>query len=69
MKARMQAAENYYAFVKANTQEKQLIDEAERARQEAELAYVNQMATAMKSRLSQMKELVHHNDLRLVAVG
>lgn len=58
MKARMQAAENYYAFVKANTHEKQLIDEAERARQEAELAYANQMATAMKSRLSQMKELV-----------
>ena len=58
MKARMQAAEDYYAFVKRNTKNKQLIDEAERARQEAELAYANQMATAMKSRLSQMKELV-----------
>ena len=58
MKARMQAAENYYAFVERNTKNKQLIDEAERARQEAELAYANQMATAMKSRLSQMKELV-----------
>lgn len=58
MKARMQAAEDYYAFVERNTKNKQLIDEAERARQEAELAYVNQMATAMKSRLSQMKELV-----------
>lgn len=58
MKARMQAAEDYYAFVQRNTKNKQLIDEAERARQEAELAYVNQMATAMKSRLSQMKELV-----------
>ena len=58
MKARMQAAEDYYAFVERNTKNKQLIDEAERARQEAELAYANQMASAMKSRLSQMKELV-----------
>lgn len=58
MKARMQAAEDYYAFVVRNTKNKQLIDEAERARQEAELAYANQMATAMKSRLSQMNELV-----------
>ena len=58
MKARMQAAEDYYAFVERNSKNKQLIDEAERARQEAELAYANQMATAMKSRLSQMKELV-----------
>lgn len=58
MKARMQAAEDYYAFVERNTKNKQLIDGAERARQEAELAYANQMATAMKSRLSQMKELV-----------
>ena len=58
MKARMQAAENYYAFVERNTKNKQLIDEAERARQEAELAYANQMATAMKSRLSQMRQLV-----------
>ena len=58
MKARMQAAEDYYAFVERNAKNKQLIDEAERARQEAELAYANQMATAMKSRLSQMKELV-----------
>lgn len=58
MKARLQAAEDYYAFVERNTKNKQLIDEAERARQEAELAYANQMATAMKSRLSQMKELV-----------
>lgn len=58
MKARMQAAEDYYAFVERNTKNKQLIDEAERARQEAELAYANQMATAIKSRLSQMKELV-----------
>lgn len=58
MRARMQAAEDYYAFVERNTKNKQLIDEAERARQEAELAYANQMATAMKNRLSQMKELV-----------
>lgn len=59
MKARMQAAENYYAFIQANTQNQQLIDEAEHARQEAELAYVNQMATAMKSRLALMKEMVN----------
>lgn len=58
MKARMQAANNYYAFVERNTKNKQLIDEAERARQEAELAYANQMATAMKNRLSQMQQLV-----------
>lgn len=58
MKARMQAAEDYYVFVERSSKNKQLIDEAERARQEAELAYANQMATAMKSRLSQMKELV-----------
>ena len=58
MKARMQAAEDYYAFVKANSQNMQLIREADDARQQAELNYANQMATAMKSRLSQMKELV-----------
>lgn len=58
MKARMQAAEDYYAFVRKNSQNQQLIDEVERARQEAELNYANQMATSMKSRLSQMKELV-----------
>ena len=69
MKARMQAAENYYAFIQANTQNQQLIDEAERARQEAELAYVNQMATAMKSRLSQMKELVQPIEDFGAAVG
>ena len=69
MKARMQAAENYYAFVKANFQNNQLINEAERARQEAELAYANQMATAMKSRLSQMKELVQPIEDFGAAVG
>ena len=69
MKARMQAAEDYYAFVERNTKNKQLIDEAERARQEAELAYVNQMATAMKSRLSQMKELVQPIEDFGTAVG
>ncbi len=58
MKARMQAAEDYYAFVERNSKNQQLINEAERARQEAELAYANQMATAMKNRLAQMKELV-----------
>lgn len=69
MKARMQAAEDYYAFVERNTKNKQLIDEAERARQEAELAYANQMATAMKSRLSQMKELVQPIEDFGTAVG
>lgn len=69
MKARMQAAEDYYAFIQANTQNQQLIDEAEHARQEAELAYVNQVATAMKSRLSQMKELVQPIEDFGAAVG
>lgn len=69
MKARMQAAEDYYAFVERNIKNKQLIDEAERARQEAELAYANQMATAMKSRLSQMKELVQPIEDFGAAVG
>lgn len=69
MKVRMQAAEDYYAFVERNTKNKQLIDEAERARQEAELAYANQMATAMKSRLSQMKELVRPIEDFGAAVG
>ena len=69
MKVRMQAAEDYYAFVERNTKNKQLIDEAERARQEAELAYANQMATAMKSRLSQMKELVQPIEDFGAAVG
>ena len=36
----------------------QLVREADKARQEAELNYANQMATAMKSRLSQMQSLV-----------
>ena len=58
MKARMQAAEDYYAFIEKNYRNKQLLQEADTARQEAELAYANQMATAMKNRLAQMKELV-----------
>lgn len=58
MKMRMQMAEDYYAFVFKNSRNKQLLDEADKARQEAELAYVNQMATAMKNRLSQMQQLV-----------
>ncbi len=69
MKARMQAAEDYYAFVERNNKNQQLLAEAERARQEAELAYVNQMATAMKSRLSQMKELVQPIEDFGAAVG
>lgn len=58
MKMKMQMAEDYYAFVFKNSKNKQLLDEADKARQEAELAYVNQMATAMKNRLSQMQQLV-----------
>lgn len=58
MKARMQAAEDYYAFVKLNTDNQKLRDEAERARQEAELAYMSQVAASMKERLSQMKGFV-----------
>ena len=54
----MQMAEDYYAFIFKNSRNKQLLDEADKARQEAELAYVNQMATAMKNRLSQMQQLV-----------
>lgn len=69
MRARMQAAEDYYEFVFANSRNQQLIDEAEHARQEAELNYANQMATAMKSRLSQMKELVQPIEDFGAAVG
>lgn len=58
MKLKMQMAEDYYAFVFKNSRNQQLVDEADRSRQEAELAYANQMATAMKNRLSQMKSLV-----------
>ena len=58
MKLKMQMAEDYYAFVFKNSRNQQLIDEADKARQEAELAYANQMATAMKNRLSQMQSLV-----------
>ena len=58
MKMKMQMAEDYYAFVFKNSRNRQLLDEADKARQEAELAYANQMATAMKNRLSQMQQLV-----------
>lgn len=58
MKARMRAAQDYYAFVFANSKNMQLVRDADKARQEAELNYANQMATAMKSRLSQMQSLV-----------
>lgn len=58
IKMKMQMAEDYYAFVFKNSKNKQLLDEADKARQEAELAYVNQMAAAMKNRLSQMQQLV-----------
>lgn len=58
LKMKMQMAEDYYAFCEKNSRNKQLLDEADKARQEAELAYVNQMATAMKNRLSQMQQLV-----------
>lgn len=69
MKARMQAAEDYYLFVKQNTDNQKLRDEAERARQEAELAYVNQVAASMKERLSQMKSFVQPIEDFGAAVG
>ncbi len=69
MKARMQAAEDYYAFIEKNYRNKQLLQEADTARQEAELAYANQMATSMKNRLSQMKELVQPIESFGEAVG
>lgn len=58
LKLKMQLAEDYYAFCLKNSRNKQLVDEADKARQEAGLAYANQMATAMKNRLSQMQQLV-----------
>lgn len=58
LKMKMQMAEDYYAFCLKNSRNKQLTDEADKARQEAELAYANRMATAMKNRLSQMQQLV-----------
>lgn len=58
LKMKMQMAEDYYAFCLKNSRNKQLVDEADKARQEAELAYANQVATAMKNRLSQMQQLV-----------
>lgn len=69
MKARMQAAEDYYLFVKQNTDNQKLRDEAERARQEAELAYVNQVSASMKERLSQMKSFVQPIEDFGAAVG
>lgn len=69
MKARMQAAEDYYAFVKQNKNNQKLREEAERARYEAELAYVNQVAASMKERLSQMKSFVQPIEDFGAAVG
>ncbi len=59
MRLKMQMAEEYYFFLLRNSKNKQLLEEADQARQEAELNYANQMATAMKSRLSQMQSLVN----------
>ena len=69
MKARMRAAQDYYAFVLVNSKNMQLVRDADKARQEAELNYANQMATAMKSRLSQMKSLVQPIEDFGAAVG
>lgn len=69
MKARMQAAEDYYFFVKKNTDNQKLREEAEHARYEAELAYVNQVAASMKERLSQMKSFVQPIEDFGAAVG
>ena len=69
MKARMRAAQDYYEFMYANAHNTQLIREADEARQEAELNYANQLVTAMKSRLSQMKSLVQPIEDFGAAVG
>ena len=69
MKARMRAAQDYYEFMYANARNTQLIREAEEARQEAELNYANQLVTAMKARLSQMKSLVQPVESFGAAVG
>lgn len=58
LKLKMQMMEDYYAYAQTFTQNMQLLEEIDKQRQEARLAYVNQMASAMKERLSQMKELV-----------
>jgi len=69
MKARLKAAEDYYYFIEKSSRNKQLLLEADKSRQEAELNYANQLATAMKSRLSQMKELVQPIEDFGAAVG
>ena len=69
MKARMQAAEDYYFFVKQKTDNQKLREEAEHARYEAELAYVNQVSASMKERLSQMKSFVQPIEDFGAAVG
>ena len=58
LKMKMQMMEDYYAYAETFYDNMQLLEEIDKKRQEARLAYVNQMATAMKERLSQMKELV-----------
>ena len=58
MKARLQAAEDYYYFIEKNSKNKQLLDEADKSRHEAELAYTKQLVTAMQDRLSKMQSLV-----------
>lgn len=58
LKLKMQMMEDYYAYAQTFAQNMQLLEEIDKRRQEARLAYVNQMASAMKERLSQMKELV-----------
>ncbi len=58
LKMKMQMMEDYYAYAETFYDNMQLLESIDKQRQEARLAYVNQMATAMKERLSQMKELV-----------
>ena len=58
MKARLQAAEDYYYFIEKNSKNKQLLDEADKSRHEAELTYTKQLVTAMQDRLSKMQSLV-----------
>ena len=69
MKLRLQAAEDYYAFIEKTSKDKRLLQDADKARMEAELNYANQVAASMKNRLSQMKELVQPIEDFGAAVG
>ena len=69
MRLRLQAAEDYYAFIEKTSKDKRLLQDADKSRMEAELNYANQVAASMKNRLSQMKELVQPIEDFGAAVG